>query len=378
MKKWAWLLSAFVCLSATNVFAQSSDVSSTASQGTDTATAAAPAAAPVAQNQAAKDANDPSKVLPQEIVDRFKAVRSDPAPAALIRDAHYWVSNENAHYVWYPHIKDIGGVIAGVGTDQVYMLAAWSNASVIIPMDFDRMITNLHFAYGAAFLASENIEEFRTYWKRDNAEKMLAALKKYFPTQANDAMKAWKSGTREVNGRLNRVTKKYTKLLPEEKQLNVPTFITDEGLYKRIRQLWQNNRVFPVCGDLTGDKAMLDIAKALKDSGMEMTILYPSNAEHYFEYNDTYRRNIIQMPFSKNSQVLRTRQMRFLGLAEPEDYHYNMQTGENFKIWLETTQIKDQYAMLRRRAKTDTEGLSRMERVPDPSKKPPKIAPMPK
>ena len=363
MRKWAWLLSALVCLGAADVFAQSPD------------TAAAPAAQ--TQQSANQDANNPSKVLPKEIADRFKAVRSDPDPEALVRDAHYWVSNENAHYVWYPHIKDIGGVIASVGTDQVYMLAAWSNASVIVPMDFDRMITNLHFAYGAAFMASENIEEFRTYWKKENAEKMKAALEKYFPDQAKDALKAWKSGCREVNGRFNRVTKKYKEVLPTEKQLNVPTFITDEGLYQRIRQLWQNNRVFPVCGDLTGDKAMLDIAKALKDSGMEMTLLYPSNAEHYFEYNDKYRRNIIQMPFSKNSQILRTRQMRFLGLAEAEDYHYNMQTGENFKIWLETTQIKDQYAMLRRRAKTDTEGLSRMERVPDPSKKPPKIAPMP-
>ncbi|MBS7380246.1 MAG: hypothetical protein KIG72_03130, partial [Bradymonadales bacterium] len=66
-----------------------------------------------------------------------------------------------------------------------------------------------------------------------------------------------------------------------------------------------------------------------------------------------------------------------LGLAEEGDYHYNMQSGENFIIWLKTTQIPNQHKMLRRRAKTKTDGLSVMERVPDPSKKPPEIAPMP-
>lgn len=326
-----------------------------------------------AKQDAVRVAQDPSQMLPQEIEDRFKSMRSDPDPDQLVRDAHYWVSNENAHYVWYPHIKDRGGVLSGVGTDQVYLLAGWSNASIVIPMDFDRQIRNLHFAYGAAFLASENIDEFRTYWKKENADKMKAALEKYFPSEVDVAMKAWKHGASEVNGRIRRVIKKYT----ADKGAGVPTFLTDDAQYQRIRQLWQNHRVFPICGDLTGDKAMLDIAKALNDSGLKMTILYPSNAEHYFEYSPSYRRNIINMPFADNSLVLRTRQMRSLGLAEDEDYHYNMQTGENFIVWLKTTNIKDQHSMLRKRSKTETTGLSVLDYVPEPSAKEPQIAPVP-
>ncbi len=83
------------------------------------------------------------------------------------------------------------------------------------------------------------------------------------------------------------------------------------------------------------------------------------------------------MPFSDNSLVLRTRQMQSLGLAEEGDYHYNMQTGENFKIWLEKTQIANQHKMLRKRSKTPTAGLSVLDYVPEPSKKAPEIAPMP-
>lgn len=322
-------------------------------------------------------ANDPSQMLPSEIEARFKAIRFDPDPEQLVRDAHYWVSNENAHYVWYNEIKDRGGVLSGVGTDQVYLLAGWANSSIVLPMDFDRQIRNLHIAYGAAFMAASNIDEFRSYWKRENADKMKAALEKYFLSEADAAMKAWKSGCREVNGRFNRLIKKYSKNSETSAAAGIPTFLTDETQYNRIRQLWINHRVIPICGDLTGNKSMIDIAKALRDSGLKLTILYPSNAEHYFEYGPEYRRNIINMPFADNSIVLRTRQMRSLGLAEEGDYHYNMQSGENFIIWLKTTQIPNQHKMLRRRAKTKTDGLSVMERVPDPSKKPPEIAPMP-
>lgn len=334
--------------------------------------AAAQTAAESSQNATAV-ANDPNQKLPQAIEDRMKAVRTDPDPEQLVRDAHYWVSNESAHYVWYPYIKDLGGVILGVGTDQVYLLAGWSNASMILPMDFDRQIKNLHIAYGAAFMSAENIAEFRTYWQKANADKMRAALDQYFPNDADDAMKAWKSGRAEVQGRFNRVIKKYTK---EEGQ-GVPTFLTDETQYQRIRTLWLNHRVFPICGDLTGNHAMIDIAKALTDSDMQMTLMYPSNAEHYFVYGPEYRRNIINMPFTDNSLILRTRQMRSLGLAAEGDYHYNMQSGANFKLWLQTTQIPDQHKMLRKRSKTKTDGLSVLKYEPSPSKKPPEIAPMP-
>ncbi len=375
MKKYAWILGLLLCLSPMASFAQTAT-----EQGSS-------------QSQVS-DANDPSKMLPQEVEKRFKALRSDPDPDQLVRDAHYWVSNENAQYVWYPYIKDMGGVISGVGTDQVYLLAGWSNASIIIPMDFDKQIRNLHFAYGAAFMASENIEEFRTYWKKENAEKMKAALAKYFPEEADAALKAWNHGVKEVNGRFNRVTKKYKNLPSQLKELaesnpkqyaanakiftsEVPTFLTDETQYKRIRQLWMNHRVFPLCGDLTGDRAMMDISKALKDSGLDMMLLYPSNAEHYFEYGSTYRRNIIEMPFNEKGLILRTRQMKFLGLAEDEDYHYNMQTAKNFKLWLSTTNIKEQKEMLRKRTETSTKGLSFFDYEPSPSKKAPEIAPIP-
>ena len=47
--------------------------------------------------------------LPIEIQRRFAAIHGDDDPDALVRDAHYYVSNENTHELFYDHIKDQGG-----------------------------------------------------------------------------------------------------------------------------------------------------------------------------------------------------------------------------------------------------------------------------
>ncbi len=329
-------------------------------------------AAPAAQTQQQNnDVNDPSKMMPEAAQNAFKAIRDDPDPEALVRNAHYWISNENAHYVWYPHVQNIGGVLSGVGTDQVYLLAGWTNPSVIVPLDFDRKIRDLHFAYGVAFLTCDNIQAFIDFWKKDNADNVKAKAEELFPENAKEIAEAWKLARSNVQQRIRLVVKKYNKVA-------VPSFLTDEAQYQRIRQLWQNHRVFPVCGDLTGDKTMIDLAKAINNTGLKLGVLYPSNAEHYFEYTPEYRRNIINLPFADNGLVLRTRQMSSLGVAEPEDYHYNIQSGENFKIWLKTTNIANQHKLLRQKPKKNySEGLSILDRVPEPSEKAPTIAPMP-
>lgn len=324
----------------------------------------------IGQEREAGDKNDPSKPLPADIVVEFKSIHSDPDPEKLVQNAHYWVSNENAHYVWYPHIQNLGGILSGVGTDQIYLLATWSRPAILVPLDFDRQVRDLHFAYGAAFLESEDINSFLSFWKKEGSDKMKASLEKHFPDKEKAAMIAYKTARSTVAGRLSRVSKKY-------KKLEIPTFLTDETHYQIARELWVNQRVYPICGDLTADNAMLELAQASQKSGIKLSVLYLSNAEHYFTYTPSYRRNIIAQNYADNAIILRTRQMKSLGLAEEGDYHYNTQSAENFKIWLETSAVNDQHKMLRKRSKTTTEGLSVLDFIPEASAKKPTIAPIP-
>lgn len=297
-------------------------------------------------------------------------IAEDPAPAALVRNSHYWVSNENAHNVWRSHIENVGGALIGVGTDQVYVLASWARPEVIVPMDFDASVRDLHFAYGAAFLSAPDIASFRSFWNSDAETKLREALVEHFgASRADAAMQAWKASHARVQRRFRKVIDYYN-------AKNIPTFLNDEATYGRIRTLWQEGRVFPVRGDATGSVGMRAIARALEQANIQVGLVYLSNVEQYIEYDAQTRRNFISLPWADNGLMLRTRPMSSLGLTGEEcEYHYNMQRGLNFRQWLETNRVPDgTRLLLRNLARTSTPGLSEINAVPSASTPPPEIA----
>ena len=48
----------------------------------------------------------------------------------------------------------------GVGTDQNYLIAGWSRPEVLVLMDFDQVVVDLHRVYQLAFLHAESPEAF--------------------------------------------------------------------------------------------------------------------------------------------------------------------------------------------------------------------------
>lgn len=300
----------------------------------------------------------------------LSSMREDPAPAALVRNSHYWVSNENAHDVWRSHIANTGGALIGVGTDQVYILASWARPEVIIPMDFDASIRDIHFAYGAAFLESPDLATFRTFWVPEGEAKMREALAKHFSeARATAAMTAWRQGAPTIQRR-------FRKLVTYYNGKNIPTFINDEATYGQIRTLWQEGRVFPMRGDATGSTGMREIARALERANLKVGVVYLSNVEQYITYDAQTRRNFISLPWADNGWLLRTRPMQVLGLTTEDcEYHYNMQRGLNFRQWLTVNRVADGgRLLLRHRSRTATQGLSIVDSEPPVSTPAPEIA----
>lgn len=304
----------------------------------------------------------------------FAAMQEDPAPAELIRNSHYWVSNENVHDVYREHIQNTGGILIGVGADQVYLLAGWSRPEILIPMDFDGSIRDIHFAYGAAFLASPDIATFRSYWAADAEEKMRTALKAHFDeARAARALAAWKDGSQRTLRRFGRIEQRY-------RANRIPTFLTDSGTYNAMRALWQEGRVYPLRGDVTGDKAMVSIARAAKSAEQTVRVIYLSNVEQYVEYSPSFRRNFLDLPMDEQSWLLRTRPMKSLGLTEEDcEYHYNMQRGLNFQQWLKVNRVPDgRTLLLRNLERTNRQGLSEIRKEAPVSASAPDIAPTPR
>ena len=73
---------------------------------------------------------------------------------------------------------------------------------------------------------------------------------------------------------------------------------------------------------------MTSIANAAKAVNKPVRVIYLSNAEQYFKYKSTYRKNFYKLPFDEKSVILRT------SATSPTSYRYYVQNANNFVSWL--------------------------------------------
>jgi hypothetical protein len=269
--------------------------------------------------------------LPTEVERAFRSLRPDPPPERLAMDAHFIVSDERAQHVFHHHVEGLGGLFVGVGTDQNYLMAAWARSEIVVMLDFDQVVVDLHGVYRALFLAAETPAEFLRLWgaeARDDAEAAIAAAEQD-PARVRLLQRLWRRT--QV-----RVARRLAALRTIQRGAGIDWFLTDPAQYAWLRGLHQADRVFAVRGDLTKDVALRDVAAAAKVAGVPLRVLYLSNAERYFRYNEEFTGNVLALPFDERSVVLRTGSESTLG-GEKADHHYMyyVQRGLDFRAWFD-------------------------------------------
>jgi hypothetical protein len=312
---------------------------------------------------------DPLAPLSDEVRERFASLPRDPKPDALIRNSHYWISNELNQQIWYEHLADLGGGYLGVGTDQNYMLAGWAKSDLVVVVDFDASIADLHQVYGLLFQEAETYEDFYQRWSPEREAESLALIDERFAERPDlkQVRKSYKIARQLVWARLRIIRKAYN-------ERDIPTFVTDQAQYDHVRTLWRNGRVFALRGDFTANETMVAIGKAMHESGLAFNVIYLSNVEQYIDYTPEFRRNFIGLPVGEKGVVVRTLGWGVFGFAPGEEYHYNVQPAPKFLEWLQTSRVTNLPRMLHYRTKTDVVGLSLLDGEVRPSKKPPVIA----
>jgi hypothetical protein len=292
----------------------------------------------------------------------FASLPADPAPPELVRGMHYWMSNEDHLDLFYPSVKDKGGLYVGVGTDQNYLLGAWARAEALVLMDFDQSIVDLHRVYRVIFLAAETPEEFLRLWQLKSRPEVRRLIKEGYADKKHrfGALQAFATARWPVERRLLRVVEQM-------KKAALPCFLSDAAEYAHVRRLYQEDKVFMVRGDLTAKRTMSAVGQAATQAGKTVGVLYLSNAEQYFPYDAQYRANIRGLPFSESSVVLRTSGENGLKRVKGTYYHYNTQPGLNFAAWLAAdAKTPNARRMLLSTADSDTvRGLSRLELGPE-------------
>lgn len=256
----------------------------------------------------------------------FGSLPADPAPASLTRDSHYWIGNEDRLDLFYEDIKGKGGVHVGVGAEQNWLLCGWSRCDVIVLMDFDEAITDLHRVYFAAFATATTKEEFVALWLDKKRTGLRAALKaRYQGKELKGALAALDVARWNVERRL---TALRAQLITGK---GLPTYFSDDADYAHVRSVVVGGRAFTVRGDLTANQTVQAIGAAAKKAGLAVRSLYLSNAEQYFSYGPQFRKNVAALPFEEQSVVLRTHGWNTLRYAKDgNSYHYGIQSGPSF------------------------------------------------
>jgi len=273
----------------------------------------------------------------------------------LVRNAHYLVSNEFHSWVFAKDAHPVGGVMVGVGTDQLFLYAGWYRPQVLIPMDFDGMVADLHRVYGLLFARAPSAEDLIAWFAPRARAKVAAVIDEEVsdPALAKRMKRAYRTGQRLIYQRLRRIRKRF-------RRVGVPCFLTDPDQYAFVRGLQTSGRVFPVRGDLTGPTTMAQIAQATRDAGLHVRLLYLSNAEQYFPWTARYRENIQALPFDAQSVVLRT-------LPDGHNnYFYFVQKGLDFQAWVAAKHIRKVFPLLRTKKRQSLERLYHLDGPPPP------------
>jgi len=291
----------------------------------------------------------------------LQEIPADPAPKQIIRDVHYVISNEYKLHHFYDALKDrSGGIHIGVGAEQNFLFAGWSRFEILVLLDFDMFIVDLHHLYGIAFVNSPTIEDFVTLWKRSKKHKRQ--FHKLIDGHTED---------RTRRARLKRIYK-HSRLFVHKRalliqrtypKLGIPTFLTDPEHYQVIVQLFRTGRVLPIRGDLTKYESMQGIAKWGKANNIPVRTLYLSNTEYYFNFDTSnYRNNILAMPFDDKSVVLHT--IPHSGY----EYYYVWHSGANFKAWAECRCVKKFRSLLKHSERQGDSEKRWLRKLPDPPK----------
>ena len=275
--------------------------------------------------------------LPPATAALLARIRPDKPPEKLTQETHFVVSDELRPDQFREAVTGLGGAYVGVGTDQNYTMAAWARPEVMILLDFDQIVVDLHRVYGLAFARCADTPCFIDFWSPEKRPGILELIKESYadPRMRRRVSAAYRMGQKRVHRRLLKLKKVYS-------WLKVPHFLTHQAQFDYLKAMFATGRVFMVRGDLTADVTMRDLAGALRGAGLVTRVLYISNCEMYFKYSKPYRKNIRRMPVDERSVLLRTRAWRqwVREGKKPLHYLYVVQAYENFRGWLRHRSVK--------------------------------------
>ncbi|MCC5814180.1 MAG: hypothetical protein JJT78_05435, partial [Leptospira sp.] len=222
----------------------------------------------------------------------------------------YIKTNEGKNWYFADYIKNLRGGYAGVAADLNYTLIAHAKSEYVWLYDFDSNIVAYHTFLKPLILESENPEEFISLFIKKNSPKAKELIQNFYQD-------------REDVDHLVYTYDRFRDTLLGHYIYNSKSSVDDDDFgwlrnkqaFSYIRKLHQLDRISISPGDMLKDKTIRSIGKSARKLGVKINVYYPSNAEEFWPFSDTYKQNILSLPFSEETVMLST-----------VDHHYNKGT----------------------------------------------------
>lgn len=276
---------------------------------------------------------------PQHVPTDVGQPLSDEARAALAAlpteriqppDEFYYRSNERRHDLVASAIADLGGATIGVGSDQLYTLAAMSNASLIVGVDYDSRIPMMHAVYQVLVPISETPQALIDQFDDAHERETLARLEAELPEgEKVKILRIFRRIRTQMHTYLSRVARRIREGRPA-------SWLADDALYAHVRALFVGGRVVARTGDVTGTTTLRSVGETLTRLEVPVGVLYFSNAEQFFEYTEDFRANIAALPVTEGTLVVRTIRHQEIANAEDDRWHYVIQDFGDFRARIDT------------------------------------------
>ena len=123
------------------------------------------------------------------------------------------------------------------------------------------------------------------------------------------------------------------------------SWLSDPAMYTHVRSLFLNGRIVARNGDMTAETTVRAVADASRSLGVPIRLVYLSNAEQFFEYNDAFIGNMRALPTDGQTLVLRTIRHRSVPIAPDGRWHYMVQSHDDFVARLGTGYYRRSFAL---------------------------------
>lgn len=272
----------------------------------------------------------------------------------------YLAGNEKTLYAFRPKIDNVGGGYVGVGSDQAYFFIGWARPEYAWLIDYDEDVVSIHAVYRDFLEAAETPEAFYALWAKDTRKQSM----KLIEADSDERTKALRVLYLRHRGWIERRLRGQLKRLGRAK---VSCWLSDQEMYDFVRDLVLADRVRPMLANLLEDGAVRHVGESARKLGVPVRVLYLSNAEEYWkDYPQTFRDNILALPYDDQSVVLRT----LLIWDVNQDYRYNTQSLDNFRHWLQTPWIRSIWDVVHSRGEPSKDEINVFESGGDPEDSP--------